>query len=157
MPNWNNNNLTVSSENFELIETFKKSIDSDGLFQYLKPNPADNWSYSWSVENWGVKWDVDGDSINVVQLDDDRIIIEFDTAWGPPIEFYKHLEKLGYDVVGMYYEPGMAFCGIYSNGFDEYYEFGDMTPEEIEDTIPDELNECFMISELARDREDEDD
>ena len=57
----------------------------------------------------------------------------------------------------MYYEPGMAFCGIYSNGFDEYYEFGDMSPEEIEDTIPDELNECFMISEFARDREDEDD
>ena len=52
----------------------------------------------------GSKWDVDGDGINVVQLDDDRIIIEFDTAWGPPIEFYKHLESLGFDVVGMYYE-----------------------------------------------------
>ena len=54
MPNWCNNNLTVSSDDSELIESFKKAIDSDGLFQYLKPNPTGDWSYSWSVENWGV-------------------------------------------------------------------------------------------------------
>ncbi|NDB81279.1 MAG: hypothetical protein EB127_00795 [Alphaproteobacteria bacterium] len=157
MPNWCNNNLTVSSDNPELIEHFKMALDSNGLFQYLKPNPTGDWSYSWSVENWGVKWDVDGDSINVVQLDEDRIIIEFDTAWGPPIEFYKHLENLGFDVTGMYYEPGMCFCGIYNSGFDEYFEYGDMTHEEVKASIPDELDECFMISERIEEMKDEND
>lgn len=153
MPNWCSNNLEVRSDNPELIKKFSLALDTDGLFQALKPNPTGNWDYAWSVENWGVKWDVTGEDIQVVQFDDDRIILCFDTAWGPPIEFYKHLESMGFDVVGMYYEPGMAFCGIYSNEFDEYYEFGEMTHEEIKASIPDELDECFMISEMAAERE----
>lgn len=157
MPNWCNNNLEIRSEDPELIKKFSLALDSDGLFQALKPNPTGMWDYGWSVENWGAKWDVKGDEIQIVQFDEDRIIIVFDTAWSPPIEFYKHLESIGYEIVGMYYEPGMAFCGIYSNGFDEYYEFGSMTHEEIKATIPDELDECFMISEMAEESENEDD
>lgn len=155
LPNWCNNNLEIRSDNPNLIKKFNLALDSDGLFQALKPNPTGAWDYSWSVENWGTKWDIRGEDIQVVQSDDDRIIIVFDTAWGPPIQLYEHLEEEGYEVVGMYYEPGMAFCGIYSNGFDEHYEFGDMTSDEIREAIPDELDECFMISEYVEDLEDE--
>lgn len=153
MPNWNRNNLEVSSSNTSLIAQFKQAIDSNGLFEALKPNPSGKWSYEWSVENWGVKWDVSGDDINIVQFDEDSVLIEFDTAWGPPIEFYRHLEELGFEVYAMYDEPGMCFCGIYSNGNDDYYEYGDLTSEEVKATIPDEVDECFMISESVKDRE----
>jgi hypothetical protein len=153
MPNWNRNNLEVSSSNTSLIAQFKQAIDSNGLFQAFKPNPSGEWSYGWSVENWGVKWDVSGDDINVVQYDEDRVLIEFDTAWGPPIEFYRHLEELGFEVYAMYDEPGMCFCGIYNNGNDDFYEYSDLTSEEVKATIPDEVDECFMISETVKDRE----
>lgn len=153
MPNWCSNNLTINSDNPELIARFKKAIDSNGLFEYFVPNPTGNWDYSWSVENWGVKWDVYNDGINVVQVDDDRIIITFDTAWGPPIEFYRNLEKLGYSVEGMYYESGIGFCGIYSNGNDDYYELDGMSADAIKLNIPEDLDMCFAISELTEERE----
>jgi hypothetical protein len=37
---------------------------------------------------------------------------------------------LGYNVKATYFEPGMAFCGIYDNGFDNYIEYTskDMIP-----------------------------
>lgn len=153
MPNWCRNNLEVSSDNKALITRFEKVLDEPYLFESLKPNPTGEWDYSWSVENWGTKWDVDTKDINVVQIDDDRILIEFDTAWGPPIEFYRHLEEMGYDVYAMYDEPGMCFCGIYNNGDSDHYEYSDMTSEEVKASVPDEVDECFMISELLRDRE----
>jgi len=156
MPNWCRNNLTIESSDSKLIEKFKLALDSDGLFQTIKPNPTGEWSYAWSVENWGTKWDVRGDEVNVIQLDDDRIIVEFDTAWGPPISFYEYLEELGYEVSAMYNEEGMAFCGIYTEGNDETYEYGDMTSEEIKAFLPDELDDCFMISELMEEREEND-
>lgn len=154
MPNWCNNNLVVNSDDPILIKKFVTALDSDGLFQALRPNPTGEWSYEWSVENWGVKWDVKGDEVQVVQIDDDRVILTFDTAWGPPIALYEYLEEQGYEIVGMYYEPGMCFCGIYNNGFDEYYEYNDMTYEEVKASIPDELDECFMISDYVRDMEE---
>lgn len=155
MPNWCNNNLIINSDDPELIRKFNLALDAEYLFQALRPNPTGTWDYGWSVENWGVKWDVKCDEIQVVQLDEDRIILAFDTAWGPPIALYEFLEEQGYDIMGMYYEPGMAFCGTYSNGFDEYYEFGDMTYEEIKASIPDELDECFMISDYVKELEEE--
>ena len=155
VPNWCSNNLEIRSDDPELIKKFNLALDSDGLFQSLCPNPSGEWDYGWSVDNWGVKWDVRGEEIQVVQVDEDRIIICFDTAWGPPITLYEHLEQEGYEVVGMYYEPGMAFCGIYSNGFDDYYEYTGMTSEEVKATIPDDLDNCFGISEYIEDREND--
>jgi len=148
--------VTINSDNPELIKKFNLALNSDGLFQALRPNPSGEWDYGWSVENWGVKWDVKGEDIQVVQVDEDRIIICFDTAWGPPIALYEYLEEQGYDIVGMYYEPGMAFCGIYNNGFDEYYEYGGLSVDDIRKTIPDELDECFMISDYVEDLDNQD-
>lgn len=155
MPNWCKVNLDISSDDSNLIADFSKALLSEGLFEYFKPNPNGTWQYEWSVQNWGVKWDVEGDTIQVVQEDDDRIIVEFDTAWSPPIEFFKHLESLNYNVFAMYHEEGMAYCGIYANGFDDYYEYGDLLPEEIKATIPKELDYCFSISEQVESRLDE--
>ncbi len=152
MPNWCRNNLVVNSDEPHLISRFTKALDTNGLFQALSPNPTNIWDYSWSVENWGTKWDVSGNDIQIVQIDEDRIIIEFDTAWGPPIAFYKTLENLGFEVTAMYHEEGMAFCGIYTDGEDDFYEYGEMTHEEIRAVLPDELDECFAISEMVEER-----
>jgi hypothetical protein len=47
----------------------------------------------------------------------------------------------------MYYEPGMAFAGVYEDGHDDYYEYGGMTSEAIAEELPPELDEAFGISE----------
>ena len=154
MPNWCLNNLEVRSDDLTLINKFKLALNSEGLFHSLKPNPSGDWDYGWSVENWGTKWDVGSDVIQVIQMEDDRIIVEFDTAWGPPRGFLECLEELGFEVTCMYNESGMAFCGIYSNGQDDYYEYENMTPEEVSAMLPEELNTCFNISESIKDFQD---
>jgi len=158
MPNWCRNNLSVSHRNSKELENLSKILDSNcGLFEAFLPNPSGQWDYSWSLENWGVKWDVNTESITVIQVDEDRIIIEFDTAWGFPKEFYQFLEKDGYEVNAMFHEEGMAFCGIYTKGVEDYYEYGEMTPDEIRAMIPEEIDDCFAISEMVEERMSGDD
>jgi hypothetical protein len=41
----------------------------------------------------------------------------------------------------------MMFAGMYSNGNDDYYELGTMSAEEVERTIPEELDAEFGISD----------
>ena len=55
----------------------------------------------------------------------------------------------------MYYEPGMAFAGIWEDGNDDYYEYGDMNSTEVADTLPAELDEAFCISESMAEYEEE--
>jgi hypothetical protein len=47
----------------------------------------------------------------------------------------------------MYYEPGMCFAGIWDNGNDDYYEYANMTSDEVAETLPVELDEAYCISE----------
>lgn len=78
-----------------------------------------NW-YEWCVSKWGTKWDIDLDQSC---LDGDTITMNEDTAWSPPIEFYRHMEHLGFEVEATYNEEGVGFYGSYSNGCDneEHY------------------------------------
>jgi len=62
---------------------------------------------------------------------------------------------LGFSVRLMYYEPGMAFCGIWEDGSDDYYDIGGMTSEQVLDDVPEELDQCFGISEAIADYEEE--
>lgn len=154
MPNWCNNNLTVTSDDPEKIKRFNLALQSEGLFSAFLPNPTGAWDYAWSIENWGVKWDVAENDIQVIQVDEDRIIVEFDTPWSYPKEFLEHLESLGYAVYLMYHEPGLAFCGIYEDGVEDHYEYAQMASEEILATIPDDLDLCFGIYEQVLEREE---
>jgi hypothetical protein len=46
----------------------------------------------------------------------------------------------------MYYEGGMNFAGIWEDGIDEcYQDWGDA--QGAKDTLPQELDDCFAISE----------
>jgi len=108
-----------------------------------------NW-YDFCVNEWGTKWDVD--AYNPIELDSEwdknnKVTFGFDSAWSPPLGVYAALIEQGFAVRGYYYESGMAYCGIYDEDGDDYYELGDMSSTEVADTLPSELDEMFCISE----------
>ena len=111
--------------------------------------------YDWCVTHWGTKWDLT--STNCNQLADDTVELSFDTAWGPPLEAFKAMEEQGWHIYAMYYEPGCVFAGIYTDGYDNCYQnWGDS--QDARDTLPQELDEMFCISESQAEweRENED-
>jgi hypothetical protein len=104
--------------------------------------------YDYCVNEWGTKWDVGGNDYNEPQQDSpNKITMSFDSAWAPPTAAMDKLEALGFSVRLYYYEPGMAFAGIYEDGHDDYYEYSDMTSEQVAEELPSALDEMFCISE----------
>lgn len=176
MPNWCMNTLVLRHEDPAMI-TRAKDAFAEGRFcdefvpcpQALKDTTSPNregdagvllekygyadW-YSFNVNEWGTKWDFgSGDGIN--SFTDNELVVYFDSAWSPPITLMEKLEEQGFDVDLMYNEPGMAFCGRYSDGYDDFYEYGGMSADEIDAEIPEDINEAFCIAEHQRDWEAE--
>jgi hypothetical protein len=183
MPNWCNNQMDISGTK-EMMDEVESALKEGELFAKLLPIPAElnitagslghntpeqleleekekanrekygyaNW-YDYCVNEWGTKWDISLSSYE--RLSDTEITLSFDTAWAPPIVAYEKLVDLGYEIRAYYYEPGMAFCGRFEDGFDEYYEIGGMSADEVEAEIPAELDEMFCIVEEIRNYEEE--
>ena len=106
--------------------------------------------YSWRVANWGTKWDTGaGDGFDYLTPDHARkpIHVGFITAWSPPIEAYKRLTDLGFDITAYYFEDGMSYCGKWTKDNDEYYDIEETTSEWVRANIPREIDEQFCISE----------
>ena len=103
--------------------------------------------YEWMIDNWGTKWDFGDDNADTgYKPGDTELILTFDTAWSPPVEFYANMvNELGYDIKAYYYEPGMAFCGIWDNGEDTSYKIPSNSAKVV-DIIPSALDELFNIS-----------
>ena len=112
-----------------------------------------NW-YDWCVNKWGTKWDVGGDGSATLN-EDGSLTASFNSAWAPPIEAYRVLEDLGFEIKAYYFEGGMMFAGIYEDGDDDYYEIGGMNSEQINAELPKELDEMFGISEQVEEYESE--
>jgi hypothetical protein len=113
--------------------------------------------YDFCVNQWGTKWDVD--PYEPVEYDDQHdkngVTFGFDSAWSPPIGVYEALVEQGYEVRAYYYEPGMAFAGVWDNGDDDFYELGGMSSEQVREEIPEALDEMFGISECIAEYEEE--
>lgn len=113
--------------------------------------------YDWCVNEWGTKWDV-GDGQGIQTWDEHELIVYFDSAWAPPARAYEKLDDLGFTVYATWYEPGCAFAGMY----DEYgitdYDLSNMDSKEVQDNLPQELDEAYGISESMAEweRENED-
>ena len=140
-----------------MIERAVQSFQKEQFCNEFVPipeNEKENW-YEWCISNWGTKWDVGSSQYGIERGNANECKFSFDSAWSPPIQFYEKLEELGFTVKAMYYEPGMAYCGIYEDGFDDYYEYGGLDSAGVTDTIPQELDEYFCISEQLADWEDE--
>ena len=65
---------------------------------------------------------------------------------------------MGFTIEAYYNEEGMAFCGKYTTeDDDDFYEYGDMSADEIRENIPSDIDEAFGISDLIADMADEED
>jgi hypothetical protein len=164
MPNWCQNNLTVSHSDPLMVQKFVEACKSNGLFGAFLPTPVEltgmfspvsdpniavknikkygssDW-YDWNVNNWGTKWDVNEPDHEVTN---ETVTTWFDTAWGPPLAFYEHLKELGYTVEAMYNESGMGFAGVWTDEFgDEYVEY-DFTDENWDEGLSEDLKDMLM-------------
>ena len=176
MPNWCNNTVEIYHEDPVMLERVRTAFNNGALLAEFIPVPEElnitagrsgdteenakiitaeesnrlkhgysNW-YDFCVSEWGTKWDVGGDGAVPHDIDG-GIMISFDSAWSPPIAAYEKLTEMGFEIRAFYHESGMCFAGIWEDGFDDYYEFSDMNALEVADTLPEELDEMFCISE----------
>lgn len=184
MPNWCNNSVEIYHADPAMIERVRKGFNDGGLLSELLPCPQEltetvsgsmgedkraeheaqqaanvekygyaNW-YDFCVNEWGTKWDVGADG-NPSQDIPGGLMLGFDSAWSPPIGAYEKLTEMGFRIRAMYYEPGMAFAGIWEEGNDDYYDYGGLDSAGIADTLPVELDEAFGISASAAEWEEE--
>ena len=182
MPNWCSNQLVLQHEDTAQIRRAIDAFKSVALLNEFCPCPTElrdfkpekpgfleqdqknanlvkygfeSW-YEWSIANWGTKWDVgDEDHEDEYQKGDNEVILYFESAWAPPIIAMEHLESAGFTVTLYYWEPGMAFCGIYTSGDgDECVEYGQLSAEQAKRAIPKEVDEVFGIVESLEEYEE---
>jgi hypothetical protein len=152
MPNWCTNKLEILTESKTFLAGLKqtlehKAVDEDdrtGLLNYLCPQPSDlyygpldskkeeelreqgiaHW-YGWNTANWGTKWEA---RVWEFDVDEERAIVWFDTAWGPPLTAIEQLVELFEDeasehdltITHAFYEEGMDFYGLVQDGIPTY-------------------------------------
>ena len=131
MPNWCQNNLTITGPQADVRLLKEKAVgrcpwlraeetEAEMLnFHSLVPVPDEvlKAGYEaagedWERENWGCKWGAD--QTRIVDEGGTCIIYEFYTAWSPPIEFLQTLAVQWPALVFVlaYEEPGIGFKGI---------------------------------------------
>ena len=184
MPNWCNNNLTLTHEDPAMIQRAYDALERGEFLSEFIPVPADLQItsgylgsgdeqkelerktaenrekygygnwYDYCVSEWGTKWDVGGQGQSDIHPDGKMLHTAFDSAWSPPINAYEKLVEMGFGVEAMYYEGGMGYAGAFSNGTDEELVLDGMSADEVEQNYP-ELDECFGISESMREYEAE--
>ena len=184
MPNWCSNYVELTHAEPEMLKRAQDAFNRGELLAEFIPVPASlqivagcvgdpdeqkkleeataknielhgygNW-YDYCVNEWGTKWDVgaDGQRNEIVG---NTFNASFESAWGPPIQAYEKLEGLGFSVSAYYYESGMGFCGVFSEGVDDYFDITDMSAEDVADLLPNVLDEMFGISENIAEWEQE--
>jgi hypothetical protein len=180
MPNWCNNTLELQHKDPAMIERARAAMIRGEFLHEFIPVPKElseavangstneelvakygysDW-YGFCVNEWGTKWDVGGNDYGAPTITEDgKMIAGFDSAWSPPTTAMERLAAMGFEVKLYYYEPGMCFAGIwegnedYSN--DDYYEYGDMSSEEVKAALPAELDDMFCISDTVAEYEEE--
>ena len=117
MPNWCDNNITITGPN-SVIDKIEKIVSEEdnknGLLQFMYPMPAElknttadgsedkkmikkygysDW-YGWACDNWGTKWDisefygVDRHYLTETSEGESTISFAFSSAWAPPTGAY---------------------------------------------------------------------
>ena len=111
--------------------------------------------YDYCVNEWGTKWDVGGEGDQASQDSPTDIRMNFDSAWAPPIAAMEKFQDLGFKVKLVYWESGMCYCGLFDENGDDYLDYSDMTADEVDKVINDEVDECMCIVENLREWEEE--
>jgi hypothetical protein len=81
--------------------------------------------------------------------------MNFDSAWAPPVPAMEKFQDLGFRVKLVYWESGMCFCGLFDENGDDYFDYTDMSADEVEANINPEIDECMCIVENLREWEEE--
>ena len=136
-------NLYPTPEDLDIRATFEPDPEKDPQREQKQANIEKyghaDW-YEWRNANWGTKWgdcntqlvDEDYDSTFVESFG--KVMLNFDSAWGPPHEGMVYIAsifpRLMFDL--RYYEPGMCFQGflVLHHGEIEY----DQSMEYMEDS-----------------------
>lgn len=153
MPNWCHNKVIFEHNDPAQVNRLMKAFEDESPFAEFVPIPnPDEW-YDFCLANWGTKWDVT--SYDLHETDGRHINISFDTAWSPPIEWYDKMVKMGWKISAYYYEPGVAFCGTYTDesGNEEYSLDG--SAESVRENIPRDIDDMFSITEQMRQWEED--
>lgn len=132
-----------------MVDRFEAAYNRGETCNEFIPVPEDigeGW-YDFCVSNWGTKWDFGGaDNLGLgATRVGNQVSCTFDSAWAPPVGLYEKLVELGYSVEATYFEPGMAFCGIWDNGDDLYTEYSD------KGMIPVRIWEDYNLDEFFED------
>ena len=140
MPNWCYNTVELHHDDITKLDALEAELKKEDAqpLNHLRPNPAGEWQYDWSVNNWGTKWDVSASDWE--RFSDNCIRMNFDSAWSPPITLYEFLEEEGWTVNALYHEPGMGFAGKFADGFNDYYEYDYTNREEVEN-LPEDIQD----------------
>ena len=141
MPNWCSNTIYLDHNKDELIRAENALKRGEFMEEFLPMPEGEDW-LRWRTANWGTKWDVEAD---MIEYKDSTLIATYDSAWSPPIMFYHHLRRLGFEVKALYFEPDQEFCGIFEDGHDGYYQLSNLSGKEVKDLIPKELEVEFGI------------
>ena len=169
MPNWCSNKLSITAQNAEQIaelEGWYAYVSADdyrtdtgtGFFYRVLPTPSgmkDSEAVDTQVALWGTKWEVH--SFANTDYENNSLVLEFDTAWSPPMGICMELARRGYLIRLEYFEPGMCFGGYVENNDNiaepEITHSDDMTNPK--DEVRQELEGTFFINDWY-DYEDED-
>lgn len=143
MPNWCENELTITSDNKEQLREFSEKIkdpenDRELSLTKLFPCPEELLSgistnndslndesaelitkyghkdwYDWRVANWGTKWDVE--DVELKNCSDDYVYYCFNSAWSPPTEWIAHVALMFPDIHFFlkYDETGVGYMGVF--------------------------------------------
>ena len=132
----------------EQIKLHEQTMNNLSVYGY-----ATWWDYC--VNEWGTKWDVGGDGDQARLDGPNHISMNFDSAWAPPVPAMEKFMDLGFRVKLIYWESGMCFCGLFDENGDDYYEYSDMSVDEIAESINSEVDECMCITESIREWEED--
>ena len=176
MPNWCNNIVTIEHKNKTAIDRVEKAFVKGELCNEFLPIPEElnntsspnnkngdemknkynyrDW-YEFQVNEWGTKWDVGGELSSFERESKKKIELTFDSAWSPPVGLYNKLTEEGYNVMAYYYEPGVGYAGVYSSELGSQDYSLPQTAKEVENYVPEELDEMFNISASMQEQEDE--
>jgi hypothetical protein len=108
-----------------MIDRFMAAVATDSLFgEFVPLQESGEWDYELAIQKWGTKWEASDPNF---YRDGNTASGSFSSAWAPPIEFYKVLVELGFEVDANYHEPGMTFAGVFTNEGETFYDynFGD--------------------------------
>ena len=105
-----------------LIPMDAKLLDISGFSDDYKPQ---GW-YSWRLEHWGTKWDIYNATCE--RMDENTLVLSFDTAWSPPIPVFDKLVDMGFEVNARYLDEGWMYIG-------EYIDGNDWTTDDVESVV----------------------